>query len=84
MQFLVALGASFKMVISFFFVNARFGRRFSRNVYRNVFFSSLVGGITLETELTRFFNVNFECEQRQSYLIIRLLDYTSAKGNRTT
>lgn len=82
-NFLLLSGHHLKWFFSFF-VNAVW-RRFSRNVYRNVFLL-FIGGITLKSELqsTRFFNVNFECEQRQPYLIIRLLDYTSGKNNRTT
>lgn len=85
-NFLLLSGHHLKWFLAFLFMNARFGRRFSRNVYRNVFFSFSCSseGSPSKLSLQDFFNVNFECEQRQSYLIIRLLDYTSAKGNRTT
>lgn len=54
-------------------------------MFTEMFFSLVHRGITLKIKLqsTRFFNVKFECEQSQPYLIIRLLDYTSGKEERT-
>lgn len=78
MQFLVALGASFKYFFSFSPL-CLFGEGVSREMFTEMFFEAHPPKVG-RGERERFFDVNFE---RSPYLIIRLLDYTPESEKHT-
>lgn len=76
MQFLVALGASFKYFFSFSLL-CLFGEGVSREMFTEMFFEAHPPVGAREKD---FFDVKFE---RSPYLIIRLLDYTPESEKHT-